>query len=52
MACSQKVKQAFNRKTGAWVKYTWDDEDYFIPLDVKQHNPRTPFKGVKKTKRR
>lgn len=47
------VKQAYNGRIGAWVKgkVTKNPEtggNYFKVLDVKQREPKKPFKGVKK----
>lgn len=39
--------QSWNPKTKCWIKYKLKDKK-FIPLDVKQRNPRKPFKNVKK----
>lgn len=41
-----KIKQAYNPKSKAWVKYCFD-KDGFKVLDVKQKNPKAPFKGIK-----
>jgi len=49
------VYQAFNSKIGAWVKYKFAPGVGFKALDVKQKEPRVPFKGITKrgnTKRR
>lgn len=43
------VRQAFNKKIGAWVKYDFEKGKGFRALDVKQINPKIPFKNVKKT---
>jgi len=44
--------QAFNKKTNAWVKgYIVKSKNggkYFKATNVKQRNPRVPFKGVKR----
>jgi len=46
------IYQAFNSRMGAWVKYHFTREGFQV-VDVKQNNPRTPFKGTKiKGKRR
>lgn len=42
------IKQAFNKKTNRWVKYKHTSSGIKV-LDVKQRNPRVPFKGIKKT---
>lgn len=46
MGC--KVYQSFNPRNKAWVKYSFSKKTGFKALDVKQKNPRVPFKGVKK----
>jgi len=43
-----KTYQVFNNKNKSWVKYKFNKEQGFIPLDVKQRNPRVPFKGIPK----
>jgi len=35
--------QSFNSRTGAWVKYHFT-KDGFEVVDVKQREPRVPFK--------
>jgi len=45
------IYQAFNKRSGAWVKYELG-KNGFKPLDVKQKNPRTPFKNVEKKGKR
>jgi len=40
------IYQAFNRRNKAWVKYKFTKKGW-KPLNVKQVNPRKPFKGVK-----
>ncbi len=44
------ILQTFNKRTKAWVKikFTKDGTKF---LDVKQRNPRIPFKGIKKVKK-
>jgi len=42
------IRQAFNKKIGAWVKFDFEAGKGFKPLDVKQRMPKKPFKGVKK----
>lgn len=46
------VYQAFNKRIGAWVKYDFkkgkNDNTYANFFDVKEKEPRKPFKGVKK----
>lgn len=42
------IRQSFNKRINAWVKYDFYNGK-FRPLNVKQRNPRVPFKGVKKT---
>jgi len=51
MGC--KKFQSWNPKNKSWVKYKFTRQG-FIPLDVKQHHPSVPFKGVpvRGTKRR
>lgn len=48
------VFQTFNKKTNAWVKYRLKKDRMgrlrSQILNVKQKNPATPFKGVKKRK--
>lgn len=40
------IRQAYNGKIKAWVKYDFDKERGFRPLDVKEREPSTPFKGI------
>lgn len=47
-----KTYQAFNTKNKAWIKYKFNKDSGFIPLDVKQRLPTVPFKGVPKRGRR
>jgi len=47
-----KTYQAYNNKTKAWVKYKFSKDTGFHPLDVKQREPRIPFKGIPKRGRR
>lgn len=46
------VRQAFNKRSKAWVKFEIKSAEngrkVFVPLDVKQSNPKVPFKNVKK----
>ena len=42
------IRQAFNKKIDAWVKYDFTKGKGFTVLDVKQRRPQVPFKGVKK----
>jgi hypothetical protein len=44
------IQQVFNKKTGAWVKFKFMKNGKAKFLDVKQRNPRVPFKGIKKSK--
>lgn len=47
------VYQAWNPKSKHWVKYHWEKDTGFRPIDVKQRDPHIPFKGViKRGKRR
>lgn len=51
MPCKSKHRQAFNRRTGAWVEFKLEDIDHdgdldFVPVNVKQRNPKVPFKGI------
>ena len=39
--------QSYNKKTKAWVKYDVTNKGTKI-LNVKQKEPKKPFKGVKK----
>jgi len=43
-----QVFQSYNNKTGRWVKYKKMKSGQCIITDVKQKNPRVPFKAVKK----
>lgn len=43
------VLQKFNKRTKAWVKFKFTKKGVRF-LDVKQRNPRIPFKGIKKAK--
>jgi hypothetical protein len=51
MAYKKNTYQAYNDRIDAWVKYKFG-ESGFIPLDVKQRNPQTPFKNIKKRGKR
>jgi len=39
------IYQAFNGRNKAWTKYTFTSKGWRV-LDVKQRNPKVPFKGV------
>lgn len=41
------VYQAYNKRTGAWVKYEFSKKGWKA-LDVKQREPKKPFKGIPK----
>jgi hypothetical protein len=41
------IYQSFNKRNKAWVKYEFTKNGIKI-LNVKQTNPRKPFKGVPK----
>lgn len=41
------IRQTFNPKIGAWVKYEMTDKGAKW-LDVKEKNPKEPFKNVVK----
>ena len=41
------IKQTFNKKIGAWVKFKVTSKGSKI-LDVKQKKPKVPFKGITK----
>ena len=45
------IFQAFNNRMGAWVKYSTSGGRSKIK-NVKQQNPKTPFKGVPKRGKR
>lgn len=49
------IKQYYNKRIGAWVKgnivTTWGGGIFFKPLDVKQKQPKIPFKRVPKGNR-
>ena len=40
------IKQAFNPKIDAWVKYKFTKKTGFRVLDVKQREPKKPFRGI------
>ena len=42
------IRQAFNKKIKAWVKYDFEKGKGFRVLNVKQKEPSKPFKNVKK----
>ena len=46
------IRQAFNKKIDAWVKYDFEKGIGFQALDVKQREPKVPFKNVMKTKKK
>ncbi|HKL23389.1 MAG TPA: hypothetical protein VJ895_01420 [Candidatus Nanoarchaeia archaeon] len=39
--------QSYNKRINAWVKYHWTKEGWEVK-DVKQREPKKPFKGVPK----
>ena len=41
------IRQAYNKRSKAWVKYDFEKGIGFKVLDMKQKNPKKPFKGVK-----
>lgn len=41
------IYQAYNKKTKAWVKFKSCADGKTKVLDVKQKEPRLPFKGIK-----
>ena len=41
------VRQAYNKRNKAYVKYEFTKDLGFRVLDVKQKNPSKPFKGIK-----
>jgi hypothetical protein len=41
------IYQAFNKRNKAWVKYEFSKSG-FKALDVKQREPKKPFKGIPK----
>ena len=43
--------QAWNPKNRSWVMYEFGEKG-FKPLDVKQHKPTVPFKGIPKRGRK
>lgn len=45
------IYQAYNKKIGAWVKYEFSKKG-FKPIDVKQREPKKPFKGILKKGRK
>tara|TARA_R100001530_G_scaffold112862_2_gene79859 strand:+ start:15987 stop:16130 length:144 start_codon:yes stop_codon:yes gene_type:complete len=45
------ILQKFNGRTKAWVKFKFTKRGVKF-LDVKQRNPRKPFKGIKIAKRK
>lgn len=44
------IRQSYNSKTKAYVKYEIGKQGFKV-LDVKQRNPRKPFKNVPVKKR-
>ena len=40
------IKQAWNPKTQSWVKYDFEKDIGFKVIDVKQREPKKPFKNV------
>jgi hypothetical protein len=44
------ILQKFNKRTQAWVKVKFTKSGTKF-LDVKQRNPKVPFKGIKRVKR-
>ena len=42
------VRQAYNGKIKAWVKYDFKKGKGFRVLNVKQKEPTKPFKGIPK----
>ena len=40
------IYQAYNRRIKAWVKYHFTKKGFEV-TDVKQRNPKKPFKGIK-----
>ena len=42
------IRQSFNNRIKAWVKFDFKPGKGLKVLDVKQRNPLEPFKGVKK----
>lgn len=45
------IYQAYNKKIGAWVKYEFSKKG-FKPIDVKQREPKKPFKNILKKGRK
>lgn len=41
------VYQAYNKRNNAWVKYEFSGKGWKV-LDVKQREPKKPFKGIPK----
>lgn len=46
------IRQAFNNRIKAWVKFDFKKGKGFRPLDVKQRMPLVPFKNVPKVKKK
>ena len=42
------IRQSYNRKIKAWVKYKYEPNKKNKILNVKQADPMKPFKGVRK----
>lgn len=42
------MKQAFNKRTGAYVKFKEMADGKTKFVDVKQKQPKKPFKGIKR----
>ncbi len=42
-------QQAFNQRIQAWVIFDFKKGKGFRPLNVKQREPKKPFKGIKIT---
>jgi len=41
------IYQSYNKRINAWVKYEFTKKGW-KPLDVKQKEPKKPFKGIPK----
>ena len=44
------VRQSYNNRINAWVKYKYEGDKKGKILNVKEREPTKPFKGVKKTR--
>jgi len=42
------IYQAYNKNIKAWVKYKFAKGKGFKPLNVKEREPKVPFKGIPK----